>query len=191
MEDNITKRTGVLDIGLICQGYRHALLIKRRVRNIKLPEWFNSEIRSSSRSRDFFLKEFLKTNNNGTWCIYKKWRNKTVHIINKSKEEYYKNLLTDNIGNPQQLWKILNDILRASDTVFPITLNINGKEIRDPIEVGDLFNEYFSSIAANFDVSLQNNPANAQESVATNEAKFSTPLITIDDIKSCCHIRSK
>ncbi len=41
-----------------------------------------------------------------TWYIYKKWRNKTVHIIEKSKEECYKNLLTDNIRNPQQLWKI-------------------------------------------------------------------------------------
>ena len=47
--------------------------------------------------------------------------------------------------------------------VSPITLNINGKEISDPIEVGDLFNEYFSSNADNFDVSLQNNLANAQE----------------------------
>ena len=64
----------------------------------------------------------------------------------------------------------------------PITLNINGKEISGPIEVGDLFNEYFSSIADNFDVSLQNIPANAQEPNATNQAKFSIPLITIDDI---------
>ena len=66
---------------------RHAPLIKHMVRNIKLPGWFNSEMRSTSRNRDFFLKEFLKTKNNGTWCIYTKWRNKTVHMIKKSKEE--------------------------------------------------------------------------------------------------------
>ncbi len=54
--------------------------------------------------------------------------------------------------------------------------------VSGPIEVGDLFNEYFSSIADNFDVSLQNIPANAQEPNATNRAKFSIPLITIDDI---------
>ena len=86
---------------------RHAPLIKRRVRNNKLPGWFNSEVRCFSRKRDFFLKQFLKTKNSDTWCTYKKWRNRTVHIIKKSKEDYYKNLLTDNVHNPRQLWKIL------------------------------------------------------------------------------------
>ncbi|CAB4027375.1 Hypothetical predicted protein, partial [Paramuricea clavata] len=63
-----------------------------------------------------------------------KWRNRTVHIIKKSKEDYYKNLLTDNVHNPRQLWKILKDILPTNDTVSQITLSINGKEISDPIE---------------------------------------------------------
>ena len=40
---------------------RHAPLIKRRVTNIKLLGWFNSEIRSSSRNRDFFLRNFQKS----------------------------------------------------------------------------------------------------------------------------------
>ena len=51
---------------------RHAPLIKRRVRNIKLPVWFNSEIRSSSRNRNLFLKEFLKTKNNGNLVYLQK-----------------------------------------------------------------------------------------------------------------------
>ena len=89
---------------------RHAPLIKRRVRNNKLPGWFNSEVRCFSRKRDFFLKQFLKIKNSDTWCTYKKWRNRTVHIIKKSKEDYYKNLLTDNVHNPRQLWKILKDM---------------------------------------------------------------------------------
>ncbi|CAB3997442.1 Hypothetical predicted protein [Paramuricea clavata] len=121
---------------------RHAPLIKCRVRNNKLPGWFNSE----------------------------------------SIEDYYKNLLTDNVHNPRQLWKILKDILPTNDTVSQITLNINGKEISDPIEVGDLFNEYFSSIANNFDISLLNNPINTHLPIATNHIKFTIPLITIDDI---------
>ncbi|CAB4038093.1 Hypothetical predicted protein [Paramuricea clavata] len=121
---------------------RHAPLIKHKVRNNKLPGWFNSE----------------------------------------SKEDYYKNLLTDNVHNPRQLWKILKDILPTNDTVSPITLNINGKEISDPIEVGALFNEYFSSIADNFDISLLNNPINTHLPIATNHIKFTIPLITIDDI---------
>ncbi|CAB3982810.1 Hypothetical predicted protein [Paramuricea clavata] len=157
---------------------RHAHLIKRRVRNNKLPGWFNSEVRCFSRKRDFFLKQFLKTKNSDTWCTYKKWRNRTVHIIKKSKEDYYKNLLTDNVHNPRQLWKILKDILPTNDTVSQITLNINGKEISDPIEVGDLFNEYFSSIADNFDISLLNNPINTHLPIATNHIKFTIPLIT-------------
>ena len=46
---------------------RHAPLIKRRVRNNKLPGWFNSEVRCFSRERDFFLKQFRKTKNSDTW----------------------------------------------------------------------------------------------------------------------------
>ena len=69
----------------------------------------------------------------------------------------------------------------TNDTVSPITLNINGKEISDPIEVGNLFNEYFS-IADNFDISLLNNSINTHLPIATNHIKFTIPLITIDDI---------
>ena len=57
-------------------------------------------------------------------------------------------------------------------------------KISDAIEVGNLFNEYFSSIADNFDVSLQNNSGNAQEPIATFQANCSIPLITIDDISN-------
>jgi hypothetical protein len=72
--------------------------------------------------------------------------------------------------------------LPTNDNVSPITLNINGKEISDPIEVGNLFNEYFSSIADNFDISLLNIPINTHLPISTNHIKFTIPLITIDDI---------
>ncbi|CAB4014371.1 Isoleucine--tRNA ligase, cytoplasmic, partial [Paramuricea clavata] len=90
---------------------------------------------------------------------------------------------------PLSLYEIFDDpndlldyILPTNDTVSQITLNINGKEISDPIEVGDLFNEYFSSVADNFDISLLNNPINTHLPIATNHIKFTIPLITIDDI---------
>ena len=161
---------------------KHAPLIKRRVKNKKLPGWFNTEVHSCSRKRDVFLKKFLKDKNHDTWCTYKKWRNRTVHIIKKSKEVYYKNLLTNNIQNPRKLWKILKDILPTNDIVSAIILNINGKEISDPIKVGNLFNKYFSSIAENFDVSPQNNTCNAQTPIVINQTKFSIPLVTFDDM---------
>jgi hypothetical protein len=72
--------------------------------------------------------------------------------------------------------------LPTNDTVSPITLNTNGRKINDPIEVGDLFNEYFSSIADNFDISLLNSPINTHVPIAKNHIKFTIPLITIDDI---------
>jgi hypothetical protein len=72
--------------------------------------------------------------------------------------------------------------LPTNGTVSPITLNTNGRKINDPIEVGDLFKEYFSSIADNFDISLLNNPINTHLLIAKNHIKFTIPLITIDDI---------
>jgi hypothetical protein len=114
--------------------------------------------------------------------VYKNGEIELFILSEKSKENYYKNLLTDNVHNPRQLWQILKDSLPANDTVSPISLNINGKEISDPIEVGDLFNKYFSSIADNFGISLLNNPINTHLPIATNHTMFTIPLITIDDI---------
>ena len=51
---------------------KHAPIIKRRVRDNKLPGWFNSEIRASSRKRDFFIKQFQKNKNPDTWCLLQK-----------------------------------------------------------------------------------------------------------------------
>ena len=44
--------------------------------------------------------------------------------------------------------------LPMDEAASPITLNINGKEVSNPIEVGDLFNEYFSSIADNRELQI-------------------------------------
>ena len=58
-----------------------------------------------------------------------------MFILLSNQEIYYKNLLTDNIKNPQQLWKILKETLPTNDAASQITLNLNGEEISNPIDV--------------------------------------------------------
>ena len=75
----------------------------KRVKRTKQPVWFNQEIKSSINIRNMFK-------NKGDFSSYKLHRNRTKHLIRKTKKKYYQDMLHSASGNSKKLWKCVRDI---------------------------------------------------------------------------------
>ena len=81
---------------------------------------------------------------------FKLKRNEIVALIRESKRSYYRHFFQENISNPKNLWKGINELvsLRQSKSKRGnITLNIDNKPESEPLKLATEFNKYFTNIA--------------------------------------------
>ena len=57
-----------------------------------------------------------KSNNDNDSYNYKKYRNKVTASIRKSKAQYNRNLIEENVRNPKQFWKVLKMLYTQGNT---------------------------------------------------------------------------
>ena len=70
-------------------------------------------------------------------------------ILKQSKTNYYNHYFETNWNSIKNTWKGLKSILNIKNisAKIPKTLNVDGTTISNPMEISDIFNNYFSSIA--------------------------------------------
>ena len=64
--------------------------------------WFDTELRDLIQKRDKALSDFNKNKDPCQYSYYKKLRNKVQYEIKKSKSNYYKQKVEENIKNPKK-----------------------------------------------------------------------------------------
>jgi len=73
-------------------------------------EWVDVEILDGIKRRDKLFMKFKKTKSYNDHMNYKKARNKIQSIIKNKKRNFIERKLSNNIGKPKELWKILRAI---------------------------------------------------------------------------------
>ena len=85
---------------------------ERRIKH-NSQEWFDGEISESIKNRDKLLKKIKKSRLH----IDKELYNKKKIRINK-KKDYFENKLNECIGQPKELWKVINLTFRSNGVVL-------------------------------------------------------------------------
>ena len=114
----------------------------KRVKSKRLPEWFTPEITVMQNLRD--RSKRLKQ-----WDNYKRYRNRTRHLIKQSKRNFFTNCI-DNSKDTKSIWKHIKKATDGSNLTsrrLPEELAINNERINDASEIASKLNAYFTSIA--------------------------------------------
>ena len=115
--------------------------------------WITYGIRKSISRRDRILKRFIKENDITKKTIlfkkYKEIRNRIVCLIRTSKRLHFRKYFEENISNPKNLWKGINELVstKPSQSSVKISLNVSNKIESNPVKLADEFNKYFTNIA--------------------------------------------
>ena len=112
--DFIGKLTGIIN--------SIALMKQSKVKN-NSQEWFDGEISEKIIIRDKLFKKFKKSKLHVDKDLFKEARNNCESLTKQKKKSYFEDKLKENVGQPKELWKVLNDLGATKDPA-PRTQNI-------------------------------------------------------------------
>ena len=125
----------------------HASIKNKRVKGKRLPDWFTPDIKEMQHKRD--QSKRLKQ-----WADYRKFRNKTKQLIRHAKRKYFSDTV-DNGKDTKSIWKHLRSVNSGTNmqtNQIPAELNINNGHIIDSTKVASKLNEFFASVAEQFNM---------------------------------------
>ena len=115
-------------------------------KNERKMHWITKGILHSIHPRKRPYKIFLRHPTVLNKENYKIYRNLLTTLIRLSHKLYYSKKLDSNNGNLSKVWQTISELIQSKKKCYPDTLIKNGKEIKDPKEISNMFNEYFTNI---------------------------------------------
>ena len=87
---------------------------------------------------------------------YTKFRNFVTFEIDKAKKDYYTTRYDSCKDNQTDKWKFINELVnKKTVSSLPSVLKVGGREISDPIDICDTFNNFFTDIGKNLTSHIQ------------------------------------
>ena len=127
----------------------HAPIKKINLRQSSGSKFITAEIRHVMRERDRFKKTFHKTRHQTDWENYRQARNRVVSMRRKAVQEHFRKVCENKGGDQRKFWSTIKPYLnsRKSTNDGRIVLKDNDVIIRDPQEVTETLNNFFTSAA--------------------------------------------
>ncbi len=151
--------------------------------------WMTNEILDLLHKRDNLLKKATRTENNQFWFEYKAMRNKVVNKIRMAKQKFYKSVFENDKGNVKAIWNTIKRLTATGKRFSSVDcLRLPDGITENKLEIADLFNKHFTSIADRLRSLLPNvthDFSTLRNFVATKldgHAKFKIPEISISDV---------
>ena len=131
---------------------KHAPKKQKCIRSNQSP-FINKSLQKEIMKRSRLRNKLLKTNSEIDRKAYNKQRNYCVNLTRKTKKDYFENLHIKNVTDNKQFWKTVKPFLSDKNKVDDkITLVENSEIVTDNHKIADIFNEYFSMIVPNLNI---------------------------------------
>ena len=120
----------------------------------KVTPWLTPEIYRTMRERDKCIKLFKLTRLHDHLVLAHQYRNRVNSLINKSKGDYIKQQLNQNIKNPRKFWRVIKDLV-SPKIDMTATARFIDQANHDYVEIGseaDFLNNYFINIVHNLNI---------------------------------------
>ena len=110
----------------------------KRVKDLPVLPFINSEVRRLTRRRDAIKMKFDSMKRSGfvssdLWSQFKGLRNKVNILLRKLRKDWYKNQIEENRGNSRRLWKVISNVVetKKSKKTKNSVLNLNINELNN------------------------------------------------------------
>ena len=113
------------------------------------------ELSKAIMRRTKLRNQFLKKRTSEAKLKYNKQRNLCVNLLRKAKRNHYENLDLKDVDDNKKFWTTVKPLFCSKiKSVESITLDENGKLVRDEKEVANIFNDVFVNIVPNLGINM-------------------------------------
>lgn len=151
----------------------------RHIRKIK--PWITIGLVKSIKHRDSLKKKLIKNFSDQLKLEYTEYRNLLNKLIKNTKNQYYKNELTNANGNYKKVWEIINEASNSTpkknQTENMNILNEQGELVKDAQQKANIFNKFFINIGKEMSTKVEKNNKNNNQlpnTIFTNNNVSST-----------------
>ena len=116
-------------------------LSKRKLKQFSEP-WITIGLKNSIRVKNSLF-------HSGNFAQYKLCRNKISALTRASKKNYYHAFFADNLNNMKNTWNGINSLIngkKKKSRAISSLKRLNNGITTDPLEISNIFNNYFSSV---------------------------------------------
>ena len=126
---------------------KHAPLIIKTITVRPCAPWFSDEIKTAKQLRRKRERVWRRTRLSSDKELFVKARNRTVHLIDQARRNYYKTLIDNNSDNQRKLFKAASTLLSgSSDEQYP--------PHNDSVSMANEFGQFFSRKIENIHLKL-------------------------------------
>ena len=118
----------------------------------KTKPWITAAFQISISIKNALFKRYIKLKSpvkkNEVHQQYKYYRNLLSTLMKKSKQNYYERFFKNNLNNLKNIWKGIRSLIaiKHSPASNIHMLTHKGATVTDPLNIANIFNDYFSSI---------------------------------------------
>ena len=127
--------------GLVEKHAPMKTLSKRKLKQFSKP-WITIGLKKSIKVKNSLFQS-------GNFAQYKLYRNKISALTRASKKNYYHAFFADNLNNMKNTWNGINSLIngkKKKSRAISSLKRLNNGITTDPLEISNIFNNYFSSI---------------------------------------------
>jgi Reverse transcriptase (RNA-dependent DNA polymerase) len=151
-------------ISVLTENYEECFPLTRQSRRAcKDKIWITKGLKISSKQKDKLYRKWILTKNNCDEINYKAYKRTFERLLRKAETLYYSAQFDDKINSIKQIWTNLNRVCSVKknkkSNIDISKLNVSGKEIIDPAEISDAFNDFFCDIGPSLVKSLPSVPS--------------------------------
>jgi carboxypeptidase C (cathepsin A) len=141
------------NMNIILDKYMPSKKVSQKEFKRKFKPWISDNILKKIEYKNSIFKKYIKCKNtenkSGLYDNFKLLKNEVTSLTRESKKEYYKTYFSNNKKNLKNIWKGIKEIIdiKCKNFDHPTCITHDNKTITNPIEIGNCFNRYFTSIA--------------------------------------------
>ena len=152
-----------------------------------LSPWITKGIMKSSKRKQKLYLKFLKQKTYKNEKRYKNYKNIFERVKQRSKKNYFANLLTKHQNNAKKLWQTIKEAIgktKIKTNNFPRKMKIENEEIYDPAIIADSFNTYFTNIGSNLAAKIPHSEKHFTEYLNQSEVVMTEKELTSEEFES-------
>lgn len=107
--------------------------------------WIDQQLREAISQRDEAKIIASRSGLDSDIMIYRKYRNFVVKLNRQKKTLYYNTAFEECRNNSKQIWHTVNGLLGRSNSVSPVSVEVDGKISTKPMDIANHFADYFES----------------------------------------------